>query len=100
VISIRFFELACKLALISERVCEIVSPAIQTVFEIFFAVDDPLSQMAIMDFIGILSQQPWTSMFLAASKFLERILHKYSTEGDTYGFITNNLITLGAFVFS
>jgi hypothetical protein len=56
--------------------------------------------MAIMDFVGTLSQEAWTSMFLASSKFLERILHKYRTEGDAYGFITNNLITLGAFVFS
>ena len=67
----------------------------------FFELDnDPLSQMAIMDFVGTLSQEPWTSMFLAQSKFLERILHKYATDGDAYGFITNNLIALGAFVYS
>jgi hypothetical protein len=56
--------------------------------------------MAIMDFVGILSQTVWTSMFLAKSKFLESLLTKYSQEGDTYGFITNNLITLGAFAYS
>ena len=53
-----------------------------------------------MDFIGTLTTQPWTSLFLASSKFLDRVLHKYATEGDTYGFITNNLITLGAFIYS
>jgi len=37
---------------------------------------------------------------LAKSKFLEKLLHKYANEPDTYGFITNNLIILGAFVFS
>ena len=37
---------------------------------------------------------------MAKSKFLERLLHKYAKEPDTYGFITNNLIILGAFVFS
>jgi len=56
--------------------------------------------MAIMDFIGILGQQEWTSMFLAKSRFLERLLSKYAAEQDPYGFITNNLITLGAFVYS
>jgi hypothetical protein len=67
----------------------------------FFDLDsDPLSQVVIMDFLGTLTQQPWTSLFLASSKFLERVLHKNSTEEDSYGFITNNLIVLGAFVFS
>ena len=56
--------------------------------------------MAIMDFVGTLSKEGWTSMFLAESKFLERLLHKYVNDGDAYGFITNNLITLGAFVYS
>jgi hypothetical protein len=36
--------------------------------------------MAIMDFVGILGQQEWTSMFLAKSKFLERLLAKYAAE--------------------
>jgi hypothetical protein len=39
-------------------------------------------------------------MLLAETKFLDRLLTKYSKEPDTYGFITNNLITLGAFVYS
>lgn len=69
-------------------------------FDHFFEVDDPLSQMAIMDFVGTLNQEAWTSMLLASSKFLERLLLKYAQEEDPYGFITNNLITLGAFVYS
>lgn len=39
-------------------------------------------------------------MLLAETKFLDKLLTKYSKEADTYGFITNNLITLGAFVYS
>ena len=53
-----------------------------------------------MDFVGTLSKESWTSMFLAKSFFLERLLEKYALQGDTYGFISNNLITLGAFVYS
>ncbi len=56
--------------------------------------------MAIMDLVGTLSEHEWTSMFLAESKFLQRLLTKYANNSDTYGFITKNLITLGAFVFS
>ena len=90
------------MALINTEVCSIVEPSLQVVFNQFFEIDsDPLSQMAIMDFITTLTQQPWTQMFIAKSNFLERLLHKYAhNQGDTYGFITNNLISLGAFVYS
>jgi hypothetical protein len=56
VIQIRYFEVACKLALVSAQICEIVEPVLQKVFEQFFDEwgNDPLSQMTIMDFIGIL----------------------------------------------
>lgn len=40
--------------MISPEVCKIVEPVMKTVFDQFFAVNDPLSQMAIMDFVGIL----------------------------------------------
>ena len=53
-----------------------------------------------MDFVGALSEKEWTSIFIAESKFLERLLTKYAKEQDAYGFITKNLIILGAFVFS
>lgn len=80
VVQIRYFEVACKLSLISAEVCEIVKPVMQRVFDQFFEVDDPLTQMAIMDFVGALSEKEWTSIFLAESKFLERLLTKYAKE--------------------
>ena len=64
-IQIRYFEVACKLALLSPDICKIVEPVLQRVFDQFFELDDPLSQMAIMDFIGILGEKDLTSMFLA-----------------------------------
>lgn len=55
VIRIRYFELACRLALLSPEVCKVVEAPIMMVFDAFFTMDDPLSQMAIMDFVGTLS---------------------------------------------
>ena len=54
VIQIRYFEVSCKLALISPDICQILEPVLQRVFDQFFELDDPLSQMASMDFVGIL----------------------------------------------
>ena len=55
VVQIRYFELACKMAAVSKEVAQIVQPVMRIVFDQFFEGDDPLSQMAIMDFIGGLS---------------------------------------------
>ena len=43
VIQIRYFEVACKLALIAPDICKIVEPVLQRVFDQFFEFDDPLS---------------------------------------------------------
>jgi len=43
------------MAAVSKEVALIVQPVMCIVFDQFFEGDDPLSQMAIMDFVGGLS---------------------------------------------
>eukprot|EP00347_Sterkiella_histriomuscorum_P020407 403337922 len=99
VVQVRYFELTCKLAMISPEISKIVEPIIDQVLGDFFSYDI-LTQMAVMDFVALLGQNKWTSMLLTKQQFLPKLFEKFKYGEDQYGFITNNLVTLSAFVYS
>ncbi|CDW80652.1 UNKNOWN [Stylonychia lemnae] len=99
VVMVRYFELACNLAQISPELSQLTEPVIEQVFEQFFNLD-MLTQMAVMDFVAILGQNQQTSMILAKKQFLPKLFEKFRYGEDHYGFITNNLVVLGAFIYS
>lgn len=100
VVYIRFFEVAVRLAVASESLCQEVSkPIIHEVFLDFFGQlsSDILTQVTIMDFVVKLSESPFGIKLMNESDFINRLFETFAgTNEDSFGFITSNMLLVGA----
>lgn len=71
------------------------------VFSDFFEFLDPLSQISIMDFIIKLSENEQCLQVMTEANFIQRLFETYGKPGeDSYGFITSNMLLVGAKLYS
>lgn len=100
VVSIRYFELAVQIALISEPLSEAVKNCIDIVLQKFFQ-QDILTQISVMDLVRLLGKKMWTSLLLVNNNFIGNLFKTFRGEGqDNYGIVENNLIVLAASIYS
>lgn len=99
---VRFYELAVELALKSPMLCQSVArPIITQVFQDFFQTMDLLTQVTIMDFVVKLTENENGVYLMNESNFIDNLFSHFGGDNeDSFGFITSNLLVVGAKLYS